>query len=78
MLGINPEDVKKVLNSITPQLVIIGVMLALAIILTIVAIKIKKPLKGLVRKQAWLAFALTLVIVLSCTALFAKERLFVL
>jgi len=65
MLGINPEDVKKVLQAITPQLVIIGVVLALAIILTIVAIKFKKPLKGLVRKQAWLAFALTLVIVVS-------------
>ncbi len=65
MLGINPEDLKKVLNSITPQLVIIGVVLALAIILTIVAIKIKKPLKGFVRKSAWLAFALTLVIVVS-------------
>ncbi len=65
MLGINPEDVKKVLQAITPQLIIIGVVLALAIILTIVAIKFKKPLKGLVRKQAWLAFALTLVIVVS-------------
>ncbi|MCR4998815.1 MAG: glycoside hydrolase family 3 C-terminal domain-containing protein, partial [Lachnospiraceae bacterium] len=65
MLNINIADVIAVLQTMIPQLVIIGVVLLLAILATIAAIKIKKPLKGFVRKQAWLAFLLTLVIVLT-------------
>ena len=65
MLAINPEDVKAVLQTMIPQLVIIGVVLVLAIVATLVAIGIKKPLKGFVRKQAWLVFLLTLVIIVS-------------
>ncbi len=65
MLSINIADVIAVLQTMIPQLVIIGVVLALAIICTIAAIAIKKPLKGFVRKQAWLAFLLTLVIVVT-------------
>lgn len=62
MLSINIADVIAVLDTMIPQLVIIGAALAAAIIVTIAAVKIKKPLKGFVRKQAWLAFFLTLVI----------------
>ena len=65
MLGINPEDVKAVLQQIQPQLIILGVVLALAIIITIAVIKVKKPLRGLIRKGSWIAFALTLVLVVS-------------
>jgi len=65
MLSINIADVIAVLQTMIPQLVIIGVVLVAAIICTIAAIKIKKPLKGFVRKQAWLVFLLTLVIVVT-------------
>ncbi|WP_022764494.1 glycoside hydrolase family 3 protein [Butyrivibrio sp. XPD2006] len=65
MLQINIADVIAVLNTMIPQLIIIGVVLVAAIICTIAAIKIKKPLKGFVRKQAWLVFLLTLVLVVT-------------
>ncbi len=65
MLSINIADVIAVLQTMIPQLVIIGVVLVAAIICTIAAIAIKKPLKGFVRKQAWLVFLLTLVIVVT-------------
>ncbi len=65
MLSINIADVIAVLQTMIPQLVIIGVVLVAAIICTIAAIGIKKPLKGFVRKQAWLVFLLTLVIVVT-------------
>ncbi|MCR5468509.1 MAG: glycoside hydrolase family 3 C-terminal domain-containing protein [Lachnospiraceae bacterium] len=65
MLQINIADVIAVLNTMIPQLVIIGVVLVAAIIATICAIKVQKPLKGFVRKQAWLAFLLVLVLVVT-------------
>ena len=65
MLQINIADVLAVINTMIPQLVIIGVVLVAAIICTIAAIKIKKPLKGFVRKQAWLVFLLALVLVVT-------------
>ena len=65
MLSINIADVIAVLQTMIPQLVTIGVVLVCAIICTIAAIAIKKPLKGFVRKQAWLVFLLTLVIVVT-------------
>ena len=65
MLQINVADVLAVINTMIPQLVIIGVVLVAAIICTIAAIKIKKPLKGFVRKQAWLVFLLALVLVVT-------------
>ncbi len=46
----------------TTQIAVICVFLAIAIIATIAAIKIQKPLKGFVRKQAWLAFLLATVL----------------
>ena len=65
MLSINIADVIAVLQTLIPQLIIIGVVLVAAIVLTLVAIKVKKPLKGFLRKEAWLAFLLTLVIVVT-------------
>ena len=65
MLQINVADVLAVINTMIPQLIIIGVVLVAAIICTIAAIKIKKPLKGFVRKQAWLVFLLALVLVVT-------------
>jgi beta-glucosidase len=48
-----------------PQLVALGVALVLAIIVTVCAMKAKKPLKGFIRKQAWLVFALVVVVVVN-------------
>ena len=62
MLSINIADVIAVLKTMIPQLVAIGVGLVLAIIVTIGAMKAKKPLKGFIRKEAWIAFALVVVI----------------
>ncbi len=62
MLQINVADVVNVLTTIRPYLIFIGVALLLAIIVTIAVKKLKNPLKGFVRKEAWLAFVLCLVI----------------
>ncbi len=63
MLSINIADVISVLDTMKTQLIILGVVLALAIIVTIACVKVKKPLKGLIRKEAWLAFGLVVVVI---------------
>ena len=63
MLSINIADVIAVLQTMIPQLIVLGVALVAAIIVTICAMKAKKPLKGFIRKEAWLAFFLVVVIV---------------
>ena len=63
MLSINIADVIAVLQTMIPQLIIIGVALVAAIIVTICAMKAKKPLKGFIRKEAWIAFLLVVVVV---------------
>jgi beta-glucosidase len=65
MLSINIADVIAVLQTMIPQLVALGVALVLAIIVTVCAMKAKKPLKGFIRKQAWLVFALVVVVVVN-------------
>ena len=55
MLGINMEDVKTTLGIIQNYLIALGIFLVLAIIVTIAAIAIKKPARGLVRGSAWVA-----------------------
>ncbi len=65
MLGINMNDVITTLGQIKGYLNALGVVLCLAVVVTIAAIKIKKPLKGLVRGSAWVAFLLALVIVVN-------------
>ena len=65
MLGINMNDVITTLNLLKPQLIIIGVSLVLAILVTIFAVKIKKPARGLTRGTAWVAFILVLALVVN-------------
>lgn len=65
MLNINPADVIAVLKTMIPQLVILGVVLLAAIIATLSVIRKTEPVRKFVRKQAWLAFLLTVVIVIS-------------
>ena len=63
MLSINIADVIAVLQTMIPQLVILGVALVAAIVVTIFAMMAQKPLKGFIRKEAWLAFLLVVVVV---------------
>ncbi len=65
MLGINMDDVLTTINLLKPQLILIGVLLALAIIITIIAVKIKKPTRGLVRGSAWVCFLLALILIVN-------------
>ena len=65
MLAINIDDVMNVINSIKPYLIALGVCLALAIIVTVACMKLKKPLKKLVRKEAWTAFFMAAVIIIN-------------
>lgn len=65
MLAINIDDVMNVINSIKSYLIALGVCLALAIIVTVACMKLKKPLKKLVRKEAWTAFFMAAVIIIN-------------
>lgn len=69
MLSINWDDVIKVINTIIPHLVVIGVALIAAIVATVLFKKLSKPVKGLARGSAWIAALLVIVIVLNliCT-----------
>ena len=63
MLSINIQDVINVLNTLKPQLIVLGVALLAAIIVTVAVRKLNKPLKKLIRKETWIAFVLVVVIV---------------
>ena len=65
MLGINMNDVITTIGLLKNYLIGIGVVLALAIVLTIVAVKMKKPLRGLVRKSAWIACLLVVALIVN-------------
>ncbi len=65
MLAINIEDVINVLNSCKPYLIALGVILALAVIITIAVMKLPKPKKKFVRAQSWTAFLLALVVIVN-------------
>ncbi|MDD7636665.1 MAG: glycoside hydrolase family 3 C-terminal domain-containing protein, partial [Clostridiales bacterium] len=65
MLAINIQDVMNVLNSCKPYLIALGIVLALAVIVTVACMKVKKPLKKMIRKQAWIAFFMAVVVILN-------------
>ncbi len=65
MLGINMNDVYTTIGLLKNYLIGIGVVLALAIVLTIVAVKFKKPLKKLVRSSAWIACLLIVALIIN-------------
>ncbi len=65
MLGINMNDVYTTIGLLKNYLIGIGVVLALAIVLTIVAVKFKKPLKKLVRSSAWIACLLIVALIVN-------------
>ena len=65
MLGINLQDVITTLGLVQNYLIALAVCFVLAIVLTIAAIKIKKPMKGLVRGTSWVAFIVAAVIIVN-------------
>ena len=65
MLSVNMDDVVNVLNSCKPYLIALAVVLVLAIGVSIAAVKVQKPKRQLLRKEAWLAFFLALVVIVN-------------
>ena len=62
MLAINIDDVMNVLNTCKPYLIFIGVVLVLAIVITIAVKGMQKPKKKLARSMSWLAALLAIVV----------------
>lgn len=65
MLAINMDDVLNVLNSCKPYLIALGIALAIALVITIACMKVKKPLRKLIRKEAWIAFLTATVVIVN-------------
>ena len=65
MLAINIDDVINVLNTCKPYLIALAVILAAAIIITVAVMKMPKPKKKFVRAQSWIAFLLSLVVIVN-------------
>lgn len=65
MLGINMNDVITVIESCKSQIIVLVICLVLVIIVSIACMKMKKPLKKLVRKEAWIAFLLAVVVIVN-------------
>lgn len=65
MLSINMNDVITVLQSCRPQIIALVVCLLLAIIATVACVKMKKPLRKLIRKEAWIAFLVAVVVIVN-------------
>jgi len=62
MLAINMDDVLNVLNSCKPYLIGFGVAAALAVVVMIACMRMKRSVKKLIRAEAWVAILLALVI----------------
>ena len=62
MLSINWSDVSKMVESIKVPLIVIGVALALAIIVSLAVFKMGKPARKLTRSTAWVAAFVAVVV----------------
>ncbi len=62
MLNINMADVMNVINSISSQLIAIGIIVLCAVVICIAVMKLKKPEKKLIRGTALMAMCLGIVI----------------
>lgn len=65
MLSINMEDVYKLLTTCSPYLIGFGVVLVLAILVTIACFKMPRARKLMIRSQAGMAILLALVVVVN-------------
>lgn len=63
MLAINMDDVLNVLKSCKPYLIALGIVLVLAIAVTVACMKMKKASKKLIRKETWIATLLAVVVI---------------
>ena len=63
MLGINMNDVITTLGMIKGYLIALAVILVVAVAVTIAAMKLPKPTKGIARGSAWMGFIVALVII---------------
>lgn len=63
MIEINYSDVWQTLDSLRGYLIVMGVVLALALIATIACLKLPKPTKFLIRTQSWIAALIAIVVV---------------
>ena len=59
------QDVVNVLNTCRPYLIGLAVVLVIAVIVLIAAVKLDKPLRKLVRSEAWIAMILAVVVVVN-------------
>lgn len=59
------DDVMNVLNSCKPYLIALGIVLLLAVIVTVACMKLNKPLRKLIRKEAWIAALLAAVVIIN-------------
>lgn len=75
MLGINMDDVYGVLNACKPQLIFLGVVLAISIIAMIGCMKLNKVTKYIIRTQAAGAIVLAIVIAVNWICLGPMENL---
>lgn len=65
MLAINMDDVLNVLKSCKPYLIALGIVLVLAIAVTVACMKMKKASKKLIRKETWIATLLAVVVIVN-------------
>ncbi len=63
MLGINMNDVITTLGMIKGYLIALAVVLVVAVAVTVAAMKLPKPTKGIARGSAWMGFIVALVII---------------
>ena len=62
MLSINMDDVISVLTQIKPQLIVIGVAVVAAILISLLVIKCPKAIKKLIRGEAFIAMLLAILL----------------
>ena len=65
MLAINIDDVMNVLNTCKPYLIALGIVLVLAILVTIAVKKVQTAKKKFIRSQSWIAVLLALVVIVN-------------
>ena len=65
MIEINWSDVWNVVNQIKPHLIVLGIVLLAAIVISIAVKGMAKHRKYMIRRQSWIAFVLALLIVVN-------------
>lgn len=69
MLNINMADVMNILNNCKPQLIFFAVVVVVALIAMIACMKMKKHKKYMIRRQAWIAILIGLIITVNAVCL---------